>query len=99
MATQIFFIATPNLGDDVQFDEHIFQMGWELNHQLGKDLGAIIQLIANDSYESDGHQVPGKKTLIDGCFLVTTIGWYYRNKAKAIKDWDTQKIPSKKITW
>ena len=32
VATQIFFIFTPNLGEMIQFDEHIFQMGW--NHQL-----------------------------------------------------------------
>ena len=29
---QIFFMFTPNLGEMIQFDEHIFQMGW--NHQL-----------------------------------------------------------------
>ena len=29
---QIFFIITPNPGEMIQFDEHIFQMGW--NHQL-----------------------------------------------------------------
>ena len=28
---QIFFIFTPNLGEMIQFDYHIFQMGW--NHQ------------------------------------------------------------------
>ena len=33
---QIFFIFTPNLGEDSQFDEHIFQLGW-FNHQLDKD--------------------------------------------------------------
>ena len=33
MATQIFFIFTPNLGEMTQFDEHIFQMGW-FSHQL-----------------------------------------------------------------
>ena len=33
MATQIFFIVTPeNSGNDFQFEEHIFQMGW--NYQL-----------------------------------------------------------------
>ena len=32
MATQIFFIFPPNLGEMIQFHEHIFQMGW--NHQL-----------------------------------------------------------------
>ncbi len=32
MATQIFFIFTPIFGEMIQFDEHIFQMGW--NHQL-----------------------------------------------------------------
>ena len=30
---QTFFIFTPILGEMIQFDEHIFQMGW--NHQLG----------------------------------------------------------------
>ena len=30
---QIFFIFSPNLGDMIQFDDHIFQMGW-FNHQL-----------------------------------------------------------------
>ncbi len=29
----IFFIFTPIPGEMIQFDEHIFQMGW--NHQLG----------------------------------------------------------------
>ena len=29
---QTFFIFTPNLGEMIQFDEHIFQMGW-FNHQ------------------------------------------------------------------
>ena len=28
---QIFFILTPNPGEMIQFDEHIFQLGW--NHQ------------------------------------------------------------------
>ena len=32
VATQIFFIFTPKIGEMIQFDEHIFQMGW--NHQL-----------------------------------------------------------------
>ena len=32
MATQIFFIFTPKIGEMIQFDEHIFQMGW-FNHQ------------------------------------------------------------------
>ena len=29
---QIFFIFTPIPGEMIQFDEHIFQMGW-FNHQ------------------------------------------------------------------
>ena len=33
---QIFFTFTPNLGEMIQFDEHIFRMGW-FNHQLDKD--------------------------------------------------------------
>jgi len=38
-----FFIFIPNLGEMIQFDEHIFQMGW-FNHQLAEDFlkaGAI----------------------------------------------------------
>ena len=35
VATQIFFIFTPNPGEMIQFDEHIFQMGW-FNHQLDR---------------------------------------------------------------
>ena len=27
-----FFIFTPKIGEDFQFDDHIFQMGW-FNHQ------------------------------------------------------------------
>ena len=34
---QIFFIFTPFLGEMIQFDEHIFQMGW-LNHQPVVDI-------------------------------------------------------------
>ena len=37
VATQILFIFTPNLGEMIQFDEHIFQTGW-FNHQLGSEL-------------------------------------------------------------
>jgi len=33
VATQIFLFFTPKIGEDVQFDEHIFQRGW-FNHQL-----------------------------------------------------------------
>ncbi len=35
------FIFTPILGEMIQFDEHIFQMGW-FNHQLG--LGGVDRL-------------------------------------------------------
>ena len=33
VATETFFIFTPIPGEMIQFDEHIFQMGW-FNHQL-----------------------------------------------------------------
>ena len=32
VATQTFFFFTPKIGEDFQFDEHIFQQGW-FNHQ------------------------------------------------------------------
>ena len=42
VATRIFFVFTPNLGeDDYQFDEHIFQRGW-FNHQPVHFLGHKI---------------------------------------------------------
>ena len=33
VATQIFVIFTPEIGEMIQFDEHFFQLGW-FNHQL-----------------------------------------------------------------
>ena len=33
MATQIFFVFIPIPGEMIQFDQHVFQMGW-FNHQL-----------------------------------------------------------------
>ena len=37
VATQrFFFIFTRNPGEMIQFDEHIFQLGW-FNHQLGRE--------------------------------------------------------------
>ncbi len=44
VATQIFFIFTPILGEMIQFDEHIFQRGW-FNHQLV--LGGRAQFLIN----------------------------------------------------
>ena len=42
MATQIFFIFTPKIGEDEPiFDEHIFQMDW-FNHQLVEDLVYLL---------------------------------------------------------
>ena len=38
VATQILFIFTPNPGEMIQFDVHIFQMGW-FNHQLDEQIG------------------------------------------------------------
>ncbi len=35
---QVFFIFTPNLGEMIQFDAHIFQMDW-FNHQLFLHVG------------------------------------------------------------
>ena len=37
VATQICFIFNPICGEMIQFDEHIFQMGW-FNHQLETSL-------------------------------------------------------------
>ena len=41
---QIFFIFTPNLGEDFQFDEHIFQLGWNLKPPTRK---AFFHIPAN----------------------------------------------------
>ena len=40
---QIFFIFTPKIGEDFQFDEHIFQMGWNL--QLVYLLWKMVKII------------------------------------------------------
>ena len=37
---QIFFIFTPNPGEMIHFDEHIFEMGW-FNHQLDGNFAGI----------------------------------------------------------
>ena len=37
---QIFFMFTPNLGEMIQFDEHMFQKGW-FNHHLVKSCGYL----------------------------------------------------------
>ena len=37
---QIFFIFTPIPGEMIQFDEHIFQMGW-FNHHLEKQISRL----------------------------------------------------------
>ena len=36
--SNVFGIFTPKLGEDFQFDEHIFQRGW-FNHQLDEIRG------------------------------------------------------------
>ncbi len=38
MVVSKIFIFTPKIGEVIQFDEHIFQMGW-FNHQLGGYIG------------------------------------------------------------
>ena len=40
MFSNIFWIFTPILVEDFQFDEHIFQMGW-FNHQLATKMGVF----------------------------------------------------------
>ena len=40
VATQTFFIYTPIPGEMIQFDDHIFQMGW--NHQVD-EITILIQ--------------------------------------------------------
>ena len=40
VATQIFFMFTPKIGEDEPILTHIFQMGW-FNHQL-VDVGGVF---------------------------------------------------------
>ena len=45
VATQTFFIFPPKkLGEMIQFDEHIFRMGW-FNHQLEQRLVVLFHLL------------------------------------------------------
>ena len=53
MVVSNIFYFTPILGEMIQFDEHIFQMGW-FNHQLEKKTqhpGRIFFLFASQSIE------------------------------------------------
>ena len=54
VATQRFFIFIPIPGEMIQFDEHIFQMGW--NHQLEKDSmsGTYSDLYCTGRYKGSG---------------------------------------------
>ena len=47
VATQIFFMFIPKIGEMIKFDEHIFQKGW--NHQLGCDLTSTLRKIWSNS--------------------------------------------------
>ena len=43
---QIFVMFTPILGEMIQFDGHIFQMGWFHHHLLGcpRKLGSMVRI-------------------------------------------------------
>ena len=57
---QIFFIVPPIWGNDSQFDEHIFQMGW-FNHQL-EEITSFFQSWPFDSPNGGHLKTPGKVT-------------------------------------
>ena len=42
--SNIFGIFTPKIGEIIQFDEHIFQMGW-FNHQLENHKRVLEEII------------------------------------------------------
>ena len=70
---QLFFIFTPNLGEDSHFDEHIFQMGW-FNHQ--PDIGFVftsVRNVATNHLESNqqtvGNSQPTSRPVNDVLFL------------------------------
>ena len=49
VVSNIFFLFSPLFGEDSQFDEHFFQMGW-FNHQLGYHFhafsrGRLVRLV------------------------------------------------------
>ena len=50
MVTQIFyFIFTPKIGEDFQFDEHIVQMGWNHHPVLNEQRINILTGLGNRS--------------------------------------------------
>ena len=60
VVSQIFFIFTPNPGEMIQFDDHIFQMGW-FNHQLEKNdfsKGWIVEAEKNMGKHSLPEEIP-----------------------------------------
>ena len=61
VATQILFIFTPILGEMIQFDEHIFRMGW-FNHQLDLQLDILCcQVVFLEVVCSDADRILGNK--------------------------------------
>ena len=71
VATQRFFIFTPNLGDMIQFDEHIFQRGW-FNHQpvIFADRKPLVPIKMEDFPMERRNDAESLKL---GCFFVTTM--------------------------
>ena len=56
--SNIFGIFTPNPGEIIQFDEHIFQMGW--NHQLENHKRVLEEL----HWSNKNHDSPGQDTCL-----------------------------------
>ena len=79
------FLSWPLFGEIIEFDEHIFQMGW--NHQLG-GAGVRIELFhvwkkgvktcQNFSYSRDGHQHnnPRANTASRQWIIVKACAWH-----------------------
>ena len=79
VVSNIFYFH-PYSMEDSHFDEHIFQMGWELNHQLGKsyklkcnfsdflkgtfDLEMTINCIGGEVVISIDDYIPNKRVAI-----------------------------------
>ena len=56
--SNIFGIFTPKIGEIIQFDEHIFQMGW-FNHQLENHKRVLEEF----HWSNKNHDSPGQDAL------------------------------------
>ena len=93
---QIFFIFTPKIGEDFQFDEHIFQVGW--NHQPEIQFMHFLQgWLVSRIFCSTGL----REQILLGLGLIFVWGWKSCtwSVANVCKNKRPRGFPSRSIGW